>query len=60
MRFRRARIVSGVSPNSETLRIAGERGFYAMTPMLNSLVVKSQSDSVEEGAALYAARSVVL
>src|SRR5439155_13067296 len=35
---------------SETLRIAGERGFYAMTPMLNSLVVKSQWDSVEEGA----------
>jgi alkanesulfonate monooxygenase SsuD/methylene tetrahydromethanopterin reductase-like flavin-dependent oxidoreductase (luciferase family) len=42
--------VSGISPNSETLRLAGERGFIPMSPSLNADLMASHWLSVEESA----------
>jgi len=42
--------VSGISPNSETLRLAGERGFLPMSPSLNADLMASHWRSVEESA----------
>ena len=42
--------VSGISPNSETLKLAGERGFIPMSPSLNRDLVASHWVSVEESA----------
>lgn len=43
--------IAGLSPRSETLKIAGERGFLPLSIALNSAHVASHWDSVEEGAA---------
>ena len=42
--------VAGLSKNSDTLKIAGERGFIPMSLNLNPAYVKSHWDAVEEGA----------
>src|SRR5438093_715148 len=42
--------VSGVSANSETLRLAGERGFIPMSPSLNAALMASHWTSVEDAA----------
>jgi alkanesulfonate monooxygenase SsuD/methylene tetrahydromethanopterin reductase-like flavin-dependent oxidoreductase (luciferase family) len=42
--------VAGLSKNSETLKIAGERGFIPMSLNLNTAYVKSHWDTIEEGA----------
>ena len=42
--------VAGLSPGSETLKIAGERGFIPMSLNLNTAYVKSHWATVEEGA----------
>ena len=42
--------VAGLSANSETLKLAGERGFIPMSLNLNSAYVASHWHSVEEGA----------
>ena len=43
--------VAGVSKNSDTLKLAGERGFMPMSINLNPSFVASHWESVEEGAA---------
>jgi alkanesulfonate monooxygenase SsuD/methylene tetrahydromethanopterin reductase-like flavin-dependent oxidoreductase (luciferase family) len=43
--------VAGLSKNSDTLKLAGERGFIPMSLNLNPGYVKSHWDSVEVGAA---------
>ena len=43
--------VAGASPNSETLKIVGERGYIPMSLGLNAIYVASHWDAVEEGAA---------
>ncbi|MFN8526012.1 MAG: LLM class flavin-dependent oxidoreductase [Chloroflexota bacterium] len=43
--------VAGLSQRSETLKIAGERGFIPMSLDLNASFIKTHWDSVEEGAA---------
>ena len=43
--------VAGVSKGSETLKLAGERGFMPMSINLNPTFVASHWESVEEGAA---------
>ena len=43
--------VAGASPNSETLKIVGERGYIPMSLGLNAVYVASHWDAVEEGAA---------
>ena len=43
--------VSGLSPRSETLKIAGERGFLPMSPEQNPTILASHWEAVEEGAA---------
>src|SRR5579859_4230912 len=42
--------VAGVSPGSDTLKLAGERGFLPMSLNLNQSYVASHWESVEEGA----------
>lgn len=42
--------VAGLSKNSDTLKLAGERGFIPMSLNLNPAYVASHWDSVEEGA----------
>jgi alkanesulfonate monooxygenase SsuD/methylene tetrahydromethanopterin reductase-like flavin-dependent oxidoreductase (luciferase family) len=42
--------VAGLSKNSDTLKIAGEKGFLPLSLNLNSAYVASHWDSVEEGA----------
>ncbi|TCI00210.1 LLM class flavin-dependent oxidoreductase [Roseococcus sp. SYP-B2431] len=42
--------VAGLSKNSDTLKLAGERGFLPMSLNLNPAYVGSHWDSVEEGA----------
>src|SRR5581483_1776725 len=42
--------VAGLSKNSDTLKLAGERGFIPMSLNLNPAYVSSHWDSVEEGA----------
>jgi alkanesulfonate monooxygenase SsuD/methylene tetrahydromethanopterin reductase-like flavin-dependent oxidoreductase (luciferase family) len=42
--------VAGLSKNSDTLKMAGERGFIPMSLNLNPSYVASHWDSVEEGA----------
>ena len=42
--------VAGLSKNSDTLKMAGERGFLPMSLNLNPSYVKSHWDAVEEGA----------
>ena len=42
--------VAGLSKNSDTLKLAGERGFIPMSLNLNPAYVGSHWDSVEEGA----------
>jgi alkanesulfonate monooxygenase SsuD/methylene tetrahydromethanopterin reductase-like flavin-dependent oxidoreductase (luciferase family) len=42
--------VAGLSKNSDTLKLAGERGFLPMSLNLNPAYVSSHWDSVEEGA----------
>src|SRR6201987_4927658 len=43
--------VAGLSKNSDTLKLAGERGFIPMSLNLNPAYVGSHWDSVEAGAA---------
>ena len=43
--------VAAASPGSQTLRIAGERGYIPMSLGLNAVYVASHWDAVEEGAA---------
>jgi alkanesulfonate monooxygenase SsuD/methylene tetrahydromethanopterin reductase-like flavin-dependent oxidoreductase (luciferase family) len=43
--------VAGLSERSETLKIAGERGFIPMSLDLNASFIKTHWDAVEEGAA---------
>ena len=43
--------VAGLSQRSETLKIAGERGFIPMSLDLNASFIKTHWDAVEEGAA---------
>ena len=43
--------VTSASPDSETLRIAGERGYIPMSLGLNEVYLGGHWDSVEEGAA---------
>lgn len=43
--------IAGLSPNSDTLKLAGERGFIPMSLNLNPSYIASHWDSVEEGAA---------
>jgi alkanesulfonate monooxygenase SsuD/methylene tetrahydromethanopterin reductase-like flavin-dependent oxidoreductase (luciferase family) len=43
--------VAGLSPNSDTLRIAGERGFMPMSLNLNAAYLASHWAAVEAGAA---------
>ena len=43
--------VAGLSKNSDTLKLAGERGFLPMSLNLNPAYVGSHWDAVEEGAA---------
>ncbi|MCK8782945.1 LLM class flavin-dependent oxidoreductase [Roseomonas sp. NAR14] len=43
--------VAGLSKNSDTLKLAGERGFLPLSLNLNPAYVKSHWDSVEAGAA---------
>jgi alkanesulfonate monooxygenase SsuD/methylene tetrahydromethanopterin reductase-like flavin-dependent oxidoreductase (luciferase family) len=43
--------VAGVSKGSDTLKLAGERGFWPMSLNLNPAYVASHWDSVEQGAA---------
>lgn len=43
--------IAGLSPGSETLRLAGERGFLPLSISLNPAHTKSHWTSVEEGAA---------
>jgi alkanesulfonate monooxygenase SsuD/methylene tetrahydromethanopterin reductase-like flavin-dependent oxidoreductase (luciferase family) len=43
--------VAGLSKNSDTLKLAGERGFIPMSLNLNPAYVSSHWDSVEAGAA---------
>ena len=43
--------VAGLSKNSDTLKLAGERGFIPMSLNLNPAYVGSHWDSVEQGAA---------
>ena len=43
--------IAGVSKNSETLKLAGERGFMPMSVNLNPSFVASHWEAVEEGAA---------
>ncbi|MGD5425232.1 hypothetical protein QUS64_22510, partial [Xanthomonas citri pv. citri] len=43
--------VAGLSKNSDTLKLAGERGFIPMSLNLNPAYVGSHWDSVEIGAA---------
>ncbi|MGH7039061.1 MAG: LLM class flavin-dependent oxidoreductase [Stellaceae bacterium] len=42
--------VAGFSKNSDTLKLAGERGFLPMSLNLNAAYIASHWDSVEEGA----------
>jgi alkanesulfonate monooxygenase SsuD/methylene tetrahydromethanopterin reductase-like flavin-dependent oxidoreductase (luciferase family) len=42
--------VSGLSPRSETLMMAGERGFLPMSPEQNIPILASQWGAIEEGA----------
>jgi alkanesulfonate monooxygenase SsuD/methylene tetrahydromethanopterin reductase-like flavin-dependent oxidoreductase (luciferase family) len=42
--------VAGASPNSETLKIVGERGYIPMSLGLNAVYVGSHWDAVKEGA----------
>ena len=42
--------VAGASPSSDTLKIAGERGYIPMSLGLNAVYVASHWDVVEEGA----------
>lgn len=42
--------VAGLSPNSDTLRIAGARGFWPMSLNLNAAYLKSHWAAVEAGA----------
>jgi alkanesulfonate monooxygenase SsuD/methylene tetrahydromethanopterin reductase-like flavin-dependent oxidoreductase (luciferase family) len=42
--------VAGLSPNSSTLKLAGERGFLPMSLNLNNSYVKSHWTAYEEGA----------
>ncbi len=42
--------VAGLSANSDTLKLAGERGFLPMSLNLNPAYVKSHWDAVEAGA----------
>ena len=43
--------IAGLSPNSETLKLAGERGFLPLSISLNPAHTASHWTSVEEGAA---------
>jgi alkanesulfonate monooxygenase SsuD/methylene tetrahydromethanopterin reductase-like flavin-dependent oxidoreductase (luciferase family) len=43
--------IAGLSPNSETLKLAGERGFLPLSISLNPAHTASHWDSIEEGAA---------
>src|SRR5258705_11919811 len=43
--------VAGLSKGSDTLKLAGERGFWPMSLNLNPGYVSSHWDAVEEGAA---------
>src|SRR5207245_6888966 len=43
--------VAGVSKGSDTLKLAGERGFWPMSLNLNPTYVGSHWESVEQGAA---------
>src|SRR5437588_12682050 len=43
--------VAGVSKGSDTLKLAGERGFWPMSLNLNPAYVASHWESVEQGAA---------
>jgi alkanesulfonate monooxygenase SsuD/methylene tetrahydromethanopterin reductase-like flavin-dependent oxidoreductase (luciferase family) len=42
--------VAGLSPNSDTLRIAGERGFLPMSLNLNAMYLASHWQAIEAGA----------
>ena len=43
--------IAGLSPNSETLKFAGERGFLPLSISLNPAHTASHWDSIEQGAA---------
>ena len=43
--------VAGLSPRSDTLKLAGERGFWPMSLDLNASMLGSHWEAVEEGAA---------
>ena len=50
--------VAGLSKNSDTLKLAGERGFIPMSLNLNPAYVSSHWDAVEAGAVVVLCRAI--